>query len=222
MVQVARENGPWDLLLFLGDWFDLYCVSTYAKDPGKMFQMVREEIKDGVEQMLELQKICRAKTVVFLEGNHEERLRRVIHANIATLSDYIDVRDVLQIPKSWLYLPYGQKGHYKLGKLICTHGTLYNQHVAASMVKKYGRSVIFGHVHRISEYQITNFDGDTLRGICPGWLGDTERAAEYVKDISGWAHGFNVTHWLESGDFYSQIVHIVNYKCVYNGKLYQS
>ena len=82
-------------------------------------------------------------------------------------------------------------------------------------------SVIFGHIHRIQEHQIVSIDGKNYRGICPGWLGDKDHPVmQYVKTHHQWANGFSVIDILEDGTWFNHIIHIIDDKCTFDGRIF--
>lgn len=217
-LQVARDFKPEEVVI-LGDFFDCYTISAYTQDPKKGARVLADEIAEGTTVLQELISACRGASFVFIEGNHEDRIRRYIRENAPKLEGIIDTRDILRLPKDFHFVPWGPKNFYKAGKLVATHGSLCNKHVAHAMVTKYGASVIFGHVHRIQEYNVRNVHGERFKGITCGWLGDVDRAAEYVTNVADWSHGFALVWFKPNGDFFIQVVEIYNDQAVWEGKL---
>lgn len=220
MLDIAAEFKP-DEVIYLGDFFDCYSVSQYDKDPNHNFNLLEEELVDGQKALEEVEKRTKAKKFTFLEGNHENRITRYVNAYAAKIATSLSTREILGIPRYYRYLPYGQKGHYRVGNWVATHGTICGKHVASAMISKYGCNVIFGHVHRIQRYQSTNFHGETLTGVTCGWLGDKEEAAEYVKNVADWAHGFALGYFLPSGRGFIETIAIENYEAIFRGELFK-
>lgn len=216
-IEIAADFQPHELV-FQGDFQDCYCVSQYSQDPEKNFMLLRDELKEGKRLMHEIVKKVKPKSVVFLEGNHENRIPRYIATYGTRLAGMLTTREILGIPDTWNYLPYGQKGHYRMGNWLATHGTICGKHVAAAMVQKYGCNVLFAHVHKIQRYQTTNFAGEHMTGLTNGWLGDRVHAAEYVKDVAGWCHGLGLGVWRRDGKGDIQAVSIEDYKAIAFGK----
>jgi len=219
MVSVAESFKP-DEVVYLGDFWDCYSVSDYTKNPEQNFQLLESELGAGREALREIEKKTKAKSFVFLEGNHENRIERYVHTYASKLGGLVKTNEILKIPKGYKYYPYGMKNHHRMGKLIATHGSLCGKHPACAMVTKYGHSIIFGHTHKIQEFQIRNASGQTFRGINIGWLGDVDRAAEYIKNITDWCHGFAIAYFKPNGEFFLQIIPIINYECVFNESLF--
>lgn len=219
MLDVAKDFKPHEVV-YLGDFFDCYSVSQYDKDPEKNFKLLEEELIEGRELLDLVERTTNADKYVFLSGNHENRIDRYVATYAGKLGGLVKTREILQVPSKYEWLPYGQKGHYRCGKLIATHGSLCNKHVAFGMAAKYGSSVIFGHTHRIQEFNLRNIHGATIKGVTIGWLGDGRKAAEYVNNVADWSHGFAVGYFKPSGGFFLQTIEIQDYQCVFNGRLY--
>lgn len=215
-LSVCKEFKP-DQLIVHGDFFDFYSVSRHDKDPVVDFKTWRHEMQECRDILKVLESACpQVRRPIFLEGNHEKRLQSYIAEKAPKLSGIYETREILGIEEPWLYLPYGQKGHYRIGKLVCTHGSRAGENPAASMVKKFRSSVAFGHVHKIQEYHITNIHGEDFVGLAIGWLGDQRKAAEYMKDVTDWTKGFLLTWHKENGDFFYQLVTITKkYECMF-------
>lgn len=223
-LSIAKDFKP-DIVVIHGDFFDFYSVSRHDKDPLVDFKLWKDEMKEARCVLADIESL-KARTQVFLEGNHEKRLQNYISNECPKLSGIYKTPELLGLDESWLYLPYGQDNHYKIGKLICTHGSRAGENPAASMVKKYRSSVAFGHTHRIQEYSIKNAHGEEFVGLNIGWLGSERRAAEYIKDFADWSHGFMLSWHRDNGSFYYQLIKIQHNKtecsALFGGEVYSA
>ncbi len=217
-LQVLRDFGP-DEVVILGDFFDCYTVSQYSKDPKNQYKLLETELEAGRDLLNKIFIAC--PNVVFLSGNHENRIDRYVAQNAGALGGSINTRDVLRLPRQVKFYPYGHKNRHQCGKLIATHGTLCSRHCCASMLLKYGTSVIFGHTHRIQEFNIRRADGDRIKAVTCGWLGNHEEAAEYIMNVHDFSQGFALGYFpKQNGDFFLETVEIENHQLIFNGKLY--
>lgn len=219
MLEIARDFKP-DEIVVLGDFFDAYSVSFHSKDPKKMVATLEHELELSRPEIAKLQKVNPRARMVFLCGNHEDRIRRYVNHHAPMLARSLGIEDTLKLPHGTIFLPYGQRNRYFMGKLLATHGTLFNQHVAQGMIRKYGTSVIFGHTHRLQEFNVVNVHGDRLKGITCGWLGDITHAGEYVLDMADWVHAFALSYHFPNGNFVMQTVEIVAGRAVFDGRIY--
>jgi len=224
LLKVVRDLAPWHYCIVLGDFFDCYSVSDYRKAPEKTFQLLSEELKDGKRILGGLTRATNAKEYVFCEGNHEARIRKYINTYACRLGNLMNTRDILGIPKHWKYLEYGQHNHYEVGDIVCTHGSVCGKYPAANMLAKYGKSVVFGHTHKVQMHVQRTVDGKELQAVSCGWLGDHYDAGEYVSNVADWSLAFAVgyfyggTSWI---DVIRIMKHGAKYCAVYGGKLYE-
>lgn len=224
MLKVAKAAQP-DEVVILGDFGEFASVGSHPKDPD-LNNKLEFEIGETNQALDELDHLFPKATKVFIEGNHEHRLTRFIRDKAPELFGLVDARRLLNIHsrRNWRWVPYTPDQKYRVlnSHLYARHEPKGGgEHVAASTVKKGGKSVIFGHVHRIQEFQTVDMEGNNYRGITCGWLGNQKhKIFNYVKDHHQWALGFTVVKVLEDKSFYAQTVHIINYRCVYGDKLY--
>lgn len=219
MLEIAKDFKP-DEIVILGDFYDGYCVSSHPKDPNRTFATIEHELEISRPVLDKLIAVNPKAKVVFLSGNHENRITRYVKTNAPMLARSMGIENILKLPRQVYFVPYGQKNRYFMGKLMATHGTLYNQHVAQAMIRKYGVSVVFGHTHRLQEFNVQTVHGDRLKGITIGWLGDLEHAGEYVEDMADWVHSFALSYHYPNGDFVIQTIELVKGKAIFDGKIY--
>lgn len=219
MLEVAKDFSP-DEVVVLGDFWDCYVAGNYTQDPTKAMALLEDELKPGRKMLAHIENYSGAEKFVFIEGNHENRITRYFHTHAPKLGGILKTRSILQVPEHWTYLPCGQEAHYDMEGLVATHGTLSNKYVCANMLAKYGCSVIFGHTHRIQRHVVRSFHGQRLEAITCGWLGDVDKAAEYINNVADFSHGFAIGYF-EPDNFWVEIIQIKDYACAFNGKIYR-
>jgi hypothetical protein len=219
MLEIAKDFRPHEIVV-LGDFFDAYCISSFAKNPQQTFLTLEHELEEARPWLYELRNVNPKAKFVFLAGNHCSRISRYIRNCAPMLDRSTDIESILKLPKGTAYFPYGQKNRYFMGRLMATHGTIFNRHVAASMIAKYGHSCCFGHVHRAQEFNVVTVSGERLKGITFGWLGDNNKAAEYCEDINDWVHGFGLSYTFPNGEFVTQFIEIQKSGAVFDGEIY--
>lgn len=222
--KIAKDFKP-DELVYLGDFFDCESVSSHEKNCLSDPKLLKEEMKVGRELLMENEELIRPRKIVFLMGNHEARISRYISGNAPKLGGIFSEKEILGIDENYGFLPYGQENYLKVGNLIVTHGYLAGENPAANTVKKFRASCLFGHTHKLQEVRITNVRGEEWVGINAGWLGDTRRAAPYMKSAAtDWSLGFVVAYFKESGAFFHQLVHIQklghSYEALFGKEIY--
>lgn len=224
MLDVAQDVDP-DEIVILGDYADFYNVSSHGKSPG-ILETLQDEISACLFRLGQLADMYPKAKKVFIQGNHEYRLERFINNHAKELFGIITTEDILELSSfGFEYVPYGPNQLYPVlgSRLHARHEPLSGGiHVAHGTVTKALKSVIFGHTHRIQESQIVAIDGENYRGISAGWLGNKYHDVfNYVKHHHQWALGFSIVTALNNGLWFNDLIHIIDYKCVTNGFLYE-
>lgn len=205
-----------------GDFADFYSVMAHQKDPSIKIDLVHE-VQEVNRQLDIFDKYYKKTNRVFIEGNHCFRLERYIAARCPELFGIVDCKTLFKIKeRGWKWIDYGPEQKYKVlnSKLYCKHEPLGPD--ARSTVTKAMASVIFGHTHRVQESQIVSISGENYRGINAGWLGSNHKIFNYVKGHHQWANAFAVIAVLDDGTFFCNVIHIINNKCIFNGKVYRA
>ena len=224
MLEVAQDIPALEEIVILGDFADFYGASSYAKDPSIKSNLLTE-IRAVNNRLDELDTLFPGVNKVFIEGNHENRLTRFITSKSPELFGMITTEELFRLDeRGYTFVPYTPNQIHRIAgsSLYARHEGIGGVvHVAYNSVVKAGCSVIFGHNHRIQENQVVTINGDNLRGICSGWLGDKDSPVmSYVQHHHQWSLGFSVVDILDEGIFFNHLVHIIDYKCSYNGTIY--
>jgi predicted phosphodiesterase len=226
MLAVAQDIDP-DEIVILGDFADFYAINSHGKSADKGGDLLQDEVFEVILRLKELNRLFPKAKKVYIEGNHEYRLSRYVDARCPDLYGVVGIQSILELKQlGYEYIPYGPNQKYPIlgSKLMARHEPLAGgKHVAQNTVEKAMHSVIFGHTHRIQEAQVVTMQGDNYRGISSGWLGDSSSPIfGYVKGHHQWAHAFSVLNVLGDGTWFNSLVHIINYKCHYDGHIYEN
>jgi UDP-2,3-diacylglucosamine pyrophosphatase LpxH len=184
VLSFIHEYQP-DLIILGGDIIDakgMHGVESMQASQMKLewYERDRDLLIDFLSQ---LKAITSSPDVIFLEGNHEERYKRIMKKYPDAFGGRFDFKkDVVQqvFPKS-KWISYGDyNSFYKLGDCIFTHGNVYPENHA----KKYAMTfspykVVYGHLHHfqsttihsalpteLSKYAVT---GGCLCHTSPEW-----------------------------------------------------
>lgn len=221
MLSIAKDLKPYHVVIG-GDFIDCYAVSSHSKDPRREMRF-HGEVSDTLVGLDELQALG-AKNLVYVSGNHEDRLERYLQDKAPDLVEFVTIPDLLQLKKrGWKYVPY--KSHYQLGKLFITHDTGTAGATAHSKaLNDFQNNVVINHTHRMGYEVRGNAQGKAHVAAMFGWLGDA-RKTDYmhrIKALRDWALGFGIGYLNpETGAVYLTPVPIVNYTSVVNGKFYK-
>lgn len=221
MLRAARGFKP-DHVVVLGDFGDFYGVSSHSKDPRRALKL-KEEV-DAIKDALDAVAAIGAKNNVFVEGNHEDRLKRYLQDKAPELFDYISIPEILELKqKGFKYVPYKQS--YRIGKLNVTHDCgNAGRYAHYKSLDTFQHNIIIGHTHRLGYAVEGNAQGERHVAAMFGWLGDVEQVdyMHRVKAVKDWTLGFGVGYLdTSTGVVYLVPVPIVNYTCQIEGKLYR-
>lgn len=221
-MQVA-EKEKFDWCVILGDFPDFYSISSHVKAPSRALQFAKEL---GIANALlrEVESHVKGRKV-YIEGNHEDRYRRLIHEKVPELDGVTSVDQMLGLSKhGWEIVPY--KDHIMIGRVYFTHDL---GQAGASAVKNalssYQDNIIIGHLHRFIHLIEGNAKGIPHVACCPGWLGDVNQV-DYMYRIKAkrdWALGFGVAYLNpQNGWMYFFPTPIIGYTAVVEGRLYRA
>lgn len=211
MLQVAKDFKP-DTIVVLGDFVDCADASSHAIN--EICAMSLDQEIESASELLEKVEALKPKKKIYLEGNHEERLPRLIRQNnpaIRSLATKLNINSLLGLTKrGWEFFEY--RDHVKIGnRFYATHDFGSSGKGAVLQAGSvYGSNVIFGHTHRLS----AAYDGDIEHGtrvaINSGFLMD-KKYVKYLGKVQtkDWQLGFSVGILDEHGYLYAQPVPII-------------
>ena len=215
-LKALRAFNPHRVVI-LGDFFDFYAVSFYAKDPRRK-ALLADELADGQETADRVAKATSGADVTFLEGNHEHRLGRYIKEKAPALEGLTKkVQDL--IPQEWAFLPYGQA--LKLGRMYYSHDFgRSGDRATVQGLQDVGKNICFGHTHQLHIATIGQLGGNPHVAVNCGWLGGLQHIDYKHQSIARrrYQHGFGLVYQDSSGNVWPQGVPIVNRSCVIEGK----
>lgn len=218
ILAVAREAKP-DIVVIIGDFCDFYSVSFHAKDPARGARL-RAEIDYCNDALNELQQTG-VRRVVFVEGNHENRLARWVAERAPELFRMMTVQDLLGIEKrGWEWVPY--KSWITIGKMSYTHDVeRCGINAGRQSLIDFGGNLTFGHSHRGSTtYQGTLDDGQHVcLNVGHGSDYDKVDYRNRARAKRDWQHGFGWQVQTSNGDTWCQFVPILDGRCIVDGQL---
>jgi len=214
--------------IFGGDMADVHGLNSFGKNP-RIDESIMDEIECVLEEIQLIDSIFKKQDKVFIEGNHCARLEKYIMKKCPELFNFLTIPKLFQLKENgFKFIPYGPYQTYKIGSLNVRHEPCGGgESFASATVKKAGASVMFGHHHKIQEFQTVTLDGDYHRAISVGCLCDKYHAAmNYVTGHHQWQLGFAIVTLLDDGKtWFSQNVHILpgkKYRCMVDGKVYSN
>ena len=140
--------------------------------------------------------------IIYREGNHEERLPKILAAKIPELRDMISLPELLHLSKcniEWL----GNRDRLRIGSLWVDHGHEWfgsgGVNPARAYRMKAGDNIMIGHVHRTTYDNFKRpLDGTLYAGWTVGCLCDLN---PHYAPRNAWNHGVAVVELFDNGEF---------------------
>lgn len=229
LYQVLHELQP-EIVVDHGDLLDCEQIGRFAKDPYNRVSLA-DEVKLAARHIAKVHSITPNARHIWLEGNHEQRLKRTIWE----LADKRSAGEVLTLPGIKDVLSWGRMlGLDSVGwevvnypqtltlfdRMILAHGSKVRKHSAYSAKcehDEYGKSGMSGHTHRMGSYYHTDYNGPHV-WIELGLMGKIRE--DYVAHAN-WQQGFAVVTWSEDRKrFGVEHINIHDGKAFFRGKVY--
>jgi metallophosphoesterase superfamily enzyme len=219
-LEYLRDLRP-DQIILNGDIVDFYTVSKFQKDAMRI-DTLQSEIDEARALLNLLRKDHPQAEIVYLRGNHEERLEKFLidRASALTSLRCLSLDDLLGLSDNNVRFVDTM---YSIGKLDITHGEVARTLPGSSSRAHFDRthrSTIIGHVHRLNEVRIRDAHGvhillenGCLCGLQP----------EYARMMTNWQQGFTVIEYsTRTGDFLAKQHGIVDGELVVGDKVYRA
>lgn len=226
---IAEDTEPTHLV-HMGDGVDCYKLSTYDKDPERL-QSQQEEIDMAREHLAAMRKASPRSTMRYLEGNHEDRLRRLLwrlEGPAAVLASLTAFKEAMTWPAllglkelDCQFVRYNEQTRkIFLPKFLVKHGNLVRKGsamTARAEHEKYGMSGASGHTHRLGQFMTRDHNGNQI------WIETgcgCDLNPDYCQDPD-WQNGaLSLTFEPETGAFEAVSIYVHKGLAVFNGKVY--
>lgn len=227
---IARETQP-DLIVHMGDLLDAYPLSRWDKNPARK-ESLQDEIDRGRQHFAQMRLCSPGSRFVYLEGNHEDRLRRTLwnlEGPAAVLAELTAFKQAMTWPAllgldalGVEFVPYAEQSrHAFLPKFLLKHGTVVRNksaYTASGEHDKYGKSGASGHTHRLGLF----FSRDSNGSHVWAETGCTCKLdPEYMADPDWQQGAVFVTLDTTTGAFQVEPVYIYEGSAVFRGVHYQ-
>lgn len=156
LLKVAKDIQP-DTILQIGDGIDFPTVSRWAKDTALEYAPILQEHIDGFKGLLaEFREACPNSTMLWLEGNHDLRLKQFVTTYAPALGSLraLEIQNLFGLDELGVqYL----KGPLRVGtNTYAVHGHESGGYSSTAnawdlkFLKRYGsdKNFIFGHTHQ--------------------------------------------------------------------------
>jgi UDP-2,3-diacylglucosamine pyrophosphatase LpxH len=200
-LEVMKDLKP-NLVFLGGDILDCYAVSKYDREPSRKLTL-QQDLNYAYEELSKIRKaVGKEAEIVFLEGNHEQRLKKFLSSKAEELSvlEALELRHLLKLDS--LNIKWIDNGtRTKIGKLWHLHGNEIaggGANIAKSKFDKLGSNVIFGHHHKLQSYTKRNYEGEVCGAWANGCLSDLQPDYAHFTD---WILGFSLIDYGKTGNF---------------------
>ncbi len=215
LVLDVLEDRDLDRLIINGDLMDFYNVNSHGPKHPDIQTTLEDEMNAGRDFFRALRKRFPDLEIVYLLGNHGDRLDRFIIKNSKVFWNMLTIKNYFELDELGIeFHPYPYK--YQLEDTICDimHSPpSYGENGArTSLLKKMDRILIYGCSHREQKSCSTGGSGVVYSSYFNGWLGSTtetpehERVFSYAKKHDNWQECFIIANVVDRTQ-----VHITQY-----------
>lgn len=221
-----------DVLINLGDQWDMASLSGYDKGKasfhGRNYKRDVEAGLDFSERMWAPIKKAKRKRPfsVFLEGNHEERVRRVLETQ-PELDGAISYND-FDISRDYdTFVPYtgSTPGILTLDGIVYAHfvvsgvmgRAVSGEHPSYTILEKQFQSVTVGHLHTFDFCQRTTATGKRIQALVAGCYTDQVMPWAGMEICKMWYPGVAICHDVEDGHYDLEWVSLERLRHTYAG-----
>ena len=228
--RIVEKSNAGDQLV-IGDCLDLNGISRHTEDD--FVAQYEEPVEAGLlslgKHINQLQKINPNSKLIWIFGNHDDRLRKFAKKFPAW-------RGIVDKPRK-LLMAYGDcpraneikvvylddyEDDFQIGKMHFAHGFYAGKYPAAKTVEAYDQSVCVGHAHTM-QMHTKNKRTNPRAGYCIGHL-VARQARRYLKgSATRWMTGFGYLEYLKhGGNFTMHLLPIIDGGFIFAGKQYRS
>ena len=220
VLNVISDWEP-DLVVFIGDFGDNYAVSDHSKDPARK-DLLADEVAKVNAELDRVQELVDSKAV-FIEGNHEDRLRRYLWDKAPKLLGACDIDTLYRIrARGWKHVPY--RDLHQIGNVTYTHDLgRSGANAARQSLLDLGGNLVFGHTHRGAVVYQGEVKGSAHFALNVGWLGNVEQI-DYMHKARAkrdWQLGFGTVIHAGPKRAFARFHPIVSGRAEVDGTLYE-
>lgn len=218
-IDFARNNYNIVKIVLGGDIMD--CESLSKFDKSKNTVSFSTEIEETKKFLTELRMTFPNAEIVYIMGNHEERLEKYIIKNAPELQGVADsipllldfkAHNILFVDNRRIKSKYGM--FYKVRNFTIIHGHELGIcpiiSPAHKFLEKAKDNLILGHIHTSDEKVSTTIDGKIIRCYSVGTLA---KLSPMYMPFNSWVQGFCIMELREDGDI------VRNFR-IFDGKIY--
>ena len=224
------EDQNLDRIIFNGDILDFYNVNSHGPKHPDIQTTLENEISWGIEFVDYVRKRFPDAELVWIDGNHEDRLSRFITDKCPAFFNMFQLPKMLRLHElGYVYVEYNERYQLESTDLYIQHSPpSYGENLAmTALKKKFDQSHVYGCSHRIQHACKTGSSGRVYNVWANGWLGSTELSLEhkrvfrYTKNHENWQQGAMIVTCVNEIEYFVEQFQIVNYAAVVSGTYYE-
>jgi hypothetical protein len=230
LVLHAAKDINVNRIIINGDLLDFYNLSMHGPAHPDVSFSLEDEFHAGNEFLIKLRKMFPTQHIVFLYGNHCDRLDRFIIKNSKQFYNMLTVENMLYLDN--LKIEYYHYNHcYRVDEtnLYIQHSPpSYGQNGArTSLLTKMDASFIYGCTHRKQVACITGHSGEIYTCYFNGWLGSITASPEharvfsYAKGHQNWQSTASIVTVIDKKRFFVDQLDINGGSFILDGNLYE-
>lgn len=229
-------------IILLGDMLDLAEMSTKYPRPPELVNTSQPAILELGWWCRRLRQACPSSQIIYMEGNHEQRLDRLMIEKASMAQDLkadgenlnaLSIERLLNLSALdiqyvgpygtdyWLWSDTDSPVKIHHGEIVRAKG---GQTVSAQLAK-YHHSVVGGHVHRVELAMATNHGPQGRRqrfAMSPGCLCKTDGSVPGATLQPDWQQGYGIiSRDTKSGELFPEVVSVMNGQTTMFGKRYR-
>jgi len=207
-----------DVLIWSGDNMDFDSISFHDRAKPKLLENKRlmKEYEVFNELLDYTEKLFKPDKTIYMYGNHEDRVRRLIEGD-PQYEGFIEVDRCLRLEARG-YKVYPMNESYTLGPLTWFHGFYTNKYHSAKTVEVFHKNVIYGHSHTVQEF--THPTPDKKSAVMGKCIGTGQKVPAWWLNRPSWqVNAFHIAY-IYKGGFNDYTVKVDKGKCMVNDKLY--
>lgn len=217
-----------DEIVINGDLLDFYNVNSHGPKHPDIGETLETEIYWGVEFMQNLRKRFPNQKIMFIYGNHEDRLDRFLVKQVPSCYNFFSLHKMLRLEELNIeWIPYNSAYRLLKTNFYIQHSPpSYSKNTAmVSLEQKLDISAMYGCTHRMQHAARTGASGRVYDVFSNGWLGSTtltkehKRIFSYAKGHSNWQQCFSIIN-IDGPNYYVNQIPIRQHSCFVDGHLY--
>jgi hypothetical protein len=240
-IGIIRDVKP-DIVVIAGDWLDLADLTDRFVRTPDMSMLTQEAIKAGASWLAKLRNAAPHSRIVYIEGNHDKRLRTSLAINTSWAYELkpaddmegpplMSIQRLLGLERMDIEYMDGYPNNYIFlnENLMVEHGETVRSgsgDTSKAILRDARISTYVAHIHRLEAATKTVFSSRGVicyKVMSGGCLCHLDGRVPAARSRNNWQQGIGVVQFERgNGLFADVLVSINDGSAIYNGKVYRS